>query len=41
MTSKGEGESAGRIGLTLIVAGMVGSVIGGFILDKTQSFKYN
>jgi len=35
----GEGESAGRIGLTLIVAGMVGSVIGGFILDKTQSFK--
>ncbi|EEB10749.1 conserved hypothetical protein [Pediculus humanus corporis] len=31
---------AGRIGLTIVVAGMLGSVLCGFILDKTHHFKY-
>jgi len=34
-----EALNVGRIGLTLIVAGMVGSVIGGIVLDKTHRFK--
>lgn len=36
---EGKEEDAGRIGLTIIVAGMVGSVVCGFILDKTHRFK--
>lgn len=32
-------EDAGRIGLTIVVAGMLGSVVCGFILDKTHRFK--
>ncbi|XP_063221497.1 heme transporter FLVCR2-like isoform X2 [Bacillus rossius redtenbacheri] len=32
-------EDAGRIGLTLTVAGMAGSAICGFVLDKTRRFK--
>ncbi|XP_021928685.1 feline leukemia virus subgroup C receptor-related protein 2-like isoform X3 [Zootermopsis nevadensis] len=32
-------EDAGRIGLTIVLAGMVGSVTGGIILDKTHRFK--
>ncbi|XP_043911423.1 feline leukemia virus subgroup C receptor-related protein 1 [Protopterus annectens] len=36
---KGEEVNAGRIGLTLVVAGMVGSVICGFWLDHTKTYK--
>ncbi|XP_017797546.1 PREDICTED: feline leukemia virus subgroup C receptor-related protein 2 isoform X2 [Habropoda laboriosa] len=32
-------EDAGRIGLAMIVAGMIGSICFGVILDKTQKFK--
>ncbi|PSN42234.1 Feline leukemia virus subgroup C receptor-related protein 2, partial [Blattella germanica] len=32
-------EDAGRIGLTIVVAGIVGSVSGGIVLDKTHKFK--
>ncbi|XP_069675406.1 choline/ethanolamine transporter flvcr2a-like [Periplaneta americana] len=32
-------EDAGRIGLTIVVAGVVGSVTGGVVLDKTHKFK--
>lgn len=32
-------EDAGRIGLMIVVSGMVGSVISGFILDKTKRYK--
>ncbi|KAG8240220.1 hypothetical protein J437_LFUL004680, partial [Ladona fulva] len=35
----GHEEDVGRIGLSIIVAGMLGSVISGFILDKTHKFK--
>ncbi|KAL0279177.1 UNVERIFIED_CONTAM: hypothetical protein PYX00_000786 [Menopon gallinae] len=35
----GKEEDAGRIGLTIVVAGMVGSVICGIALDKTHKFK--
>merc|ERR1712071_623185 len=35
----GEEINAGRIGLTIVVCGMVGSVICGIILDKTHRFK--
>nr|CAD7450687.1 unnamed protein product [Timema bartmani] len=33
-------SDAGRIGLTIVLAGMVGSAISGFVLDKTHKFKY-
>jgi hypothetical protein len=33
-------EDAGRIGLTIVLAGVVGSVTGGIILDKTHRFKW-
>lgn len=33
-------EDAGRIGLCIVVAGMMGSVCCGVILDKTHRFKY-
>nr|CAD7194227.1 unnamed protein product [Timema douglasi] len=32
-------EFAGSVGLDIIVSGMVGSVVSGFILDKTHKFK--
>uniref|UniRef100_A0A0P4W5Q3 Choline/ethanolamine transporter FLVCR1 n=2 Tax=Scylla olivacea TaxID=85551 RepID=A0A0P4W5Q3_SCYOL len=32
-------EDAGRIGLLIVLAGMMGSVVCGFILDKTAKFK--
>ncbi|CAH0724492.1 unnamed protein product, partial [Brenthis ino] len=35
----GANEDAGRIGLAIVVAGMVGSVVCGLILDKTHRFK--
>lgn len=35
----GEELNAGRIGLTIVVAGMFGSVVGGLLLDKTHKFK--
>ncbi|CAH2989603.1 unnamed protein product [Chilo suppressalis] len=35
----GANADAGRIGLVIVVAGMVGSVICGMILDKTHRFK--
>lgn len=37
--SKGEEVNAGRIGLTLVVAGMVGSIICGLWLDYTKTYK--
>nr|XP_033794615.1 feline leukemia virus subgroup C receptor-related protein 1 isoform X2 [Geotrypetes seraphini] len=36
---QGEEVNAGRIGLTLVVAGMVGSIICGFWLDYTKTYK--
>ncbi|EFA03239.1 uncharacterized MFS-type transporter C09D4.1 [Tribolium castaneum] len=33
------GEDAGRIGLVIVVAGMVGSVVCGFVLDWSHKFK--
>lgn len=33
-------EDAGRIGLLIVVAGMMGSVACGLILDKTAKFKW-
>nr|CAD7399928.1 unnamed protein product [Timema cristinae] len=33
-------EFAGSVGLDIIVSGMVGSVVSGFILDKTHKFKF-
>ncbi|KAL4713828.1 hypothetical protein ACJJTC_015482 [Scirpophaga incertulas] len=35
----GANEDAGRIGLVIVVAGMVGSVMCGMVLDKTHRFK--
>ncbi|XP_047520542.1 uncharacterized MFS-type transporter C09D4.1-like isoform X1 [Pieris napi] len=35
----GANADAGRIGLVIVVAGMVGSVVCGYILDKTHRFK--
>ncbi|XP_024085057.1 feline leukemia virus subgroup C receptor-related protein 2 isoform X3 [Cimex lectularius] len=32
-------EDAGRIGLTIVISGTVGSVVSGFVLDKTHKFK--
>ncbi|XP_067011863.2 heme transporter FLVCR2 isoform X2 [Anabrus simplex] len=32
-------EDAGRIGLTMVLAGIVGSVCGGVVLDRTHRFK--
>ena len=33
------GEEAGWIGLTLVIAGLFGSVIAGIWLDRTKLFK--
>ncbi|XP_031785425.1 uncharacterized MFS-type transporter C09D4.1 isoform X1 [Nasonia vitripennis] len=35
----GHGMDAGRIGLTIVCAGMLGSVVCGVVLDKTHKFK--
>ncbi|KAL8609948.1 hypothetical protein ACOMHN_046868 [Nucella lapillus] len=35
----GEQTSAGRIGLTIVLAGVLSSLVAGFWLDKTQTFK--
>lgn len=37
---QGEELNAGRIGLTLVVAGMVGSILCGLWLDHTKTYKY-
>ncbi|GBM32045.1 Feline leukemia virus subgroup C receptor-related protein 2 [Araneus ventricosus] len=37
--NKGAEESAGLMGLTIVISGMVGSVVCGVILDKTHRFK--
>lgn len=34
-----ETETVGYVGLLIVVAGMAGSVVGGFILDKFKKFK--
>ncbi|XP_010086115.1 PREDICTED: feline leukemia virus subgroup C receptor-related protein 1, partial [Pterocles gutturalis] len=39
VTHEGEEVNAGRIGLTLVVAGMVGSIICGLWLDYTKTYK--
>ena len=36
---QGAEEDAGRIGLTIVIAGVVGSFVGGVMLDKTHWFK--
>jgi FLVCR family feline leukemia virus subgroup C receptor-related protein len=36
---QGAEEDAGRIGLTIVLAGTIGSLIGGIILDRTHWFK--
>ncbi|KAK6642701.1 hypothetical protein RUM43_004203 [Polyplax serrata] len=40
LLNQGKEEDAGRIGLTIVVAGMLGSVICGIALDKTHRFKH-
>ncbi|XP_052241720.1 feline leukemia virus subgroup C receptor-related protein 2-like isoform X3 [Dreissena polymorpha] len=35
----GQEQSAGQIGLVLVLAGVVGSVVGGILLDRTKAFK--
>jgi FLVCR family feline leukemia virus subgroup C receptor-related protein len=32
-------EDAGRIGLLMMLAGMLGSILSGIILDKSHKFK--
>ena len=36
---QGHEENAGIIGLVLVLAGVVGSVVAGLWLDKTKTFK--
>jgi len=36
---QGAEEDAGRIGLTIVLAGVIGSFTGGVMLDKTHWFK--
>lgn len=36
---QGEEVNAGRIGLTIIIAGMFGAVISGIWLDRTKTYK--
>lgn len=33
-------QQVGQIGLVIVVAGMMGSVVGGWCLDKFKKFKY-
>lgn len=35
----GHEVDAGRIGLSIVLAGMLGSVVSGIVLDKTHKFK--
>ncbi|GAA6075045.1 feline leukemia virus subgroup C receptor-related protein 2 isoform X1, partial [Tachysurus ichikawai] len=35
----GEEVNAGRIGLTIVIAGMIGSLICGIWLDRTKTYK--
>ncbi|KAG1681389.1 Feline leukemia virus subgroup C receptor-related protein 2 [Nymphon striatum] len=39
MHYQGQETTIGQIGLTIVVAGLIGSVVGGFVLDKTHRFK--
>lgn len=39
LSSQGEEVNAGRIGLTIVIAGMVGSLLCGIWLDKTKTYK--
>lgn len=32
-------ESAGRVGLTMVFGGVIGSVVWGIVLDKTHKYK--
>ncbi|XP_041353849.1 feline leukemia virus subgroup C receptor-related protein 2-like isoform X2 [Gigantopelta aegis] len=36
---EGEGENAGRIGLTIILMGVLGAIVAGIWLDRTKMFK--
>lgn len=36
---KKEEENAGRIGLTIVLAGIIGAIAAGVWLDRTKSFK--
>ncbi|KAI4489845.1 hypothetical protein M0804_004027 [Polistes exclamans] len=36
----GHEEDAGRVGLTIVCAGMLGSVVCGIVLDKTHKYKF-
>lgn len=36
---QGHSQDAGRIGLVIVLAGTLGSVISGFVLDKTGKYK--
>lgn len=38
-TVQGVTEDAGRIGLVIVLSGMVGSMICGIVLDKTHQYK--
>lgn len=37
----GHEMDAGRIGLLMVICGMLGAVACGFILDRTHRFKYS
>ena len=39
MRIQGETENAGRIGLTLVVCGLVGALLAGIWLDRTKYYK--
>lgn len=36
---QGEEVNAGRIGLTIVIAGMLGAMISGVWLDRTKTYK--
>lgn len=38
---QGHEESAGQIGLTIVIAGVGGSILAGIWLDKTRTYKYD
>ena len=37
--SQGEEVNAGRIGLTIVIAGMLGAMISGIWLDRSKTYK--
>lgn len=39
VSPQGEEVNAGRIGLTIILSGMVGALISGIWLDRTKTYK--